>query len=276
MKNILFASSECVPFIKTGGLADVAGSLPKEFDKSKYDVRVVLPKYSCMKQEWKDRMEYVNHFYMNIAGQDQYVGILKTVYNDITFYFIDNETNSIYLFNGQIQSLSDKLGLRQWVSENNSNNSWDPINYGNFRSFYDKNNNDVYFTNSSTSLCYSELLGQFTSFMSYEKIPAMFNIGAEFYSIKGTQLWHNFSGDYNMFYGEFKPYSITIIANSNEPYDKIAKKLGLGTNLNDSDQEAKPRIREIVIKSANPLTLSRRPIAIKFLLLTCDNSSSLG
>ena len=49
----------------------------------------------------------------------------------------------------------------------------------------------------------------------------MFNIGAEFYSIKGTQLWHNFSGDYNMFYGEFKPYSITIIANSNEPYDKI-------------------------------------------------------
>ena len=136
-------------------------------------------------------------------------------------YFIDNETNSIYLFNGQIQSLSDKLGLRQWISENNSNSNWDPINYGNFRSFYDKNNNDVYFTNSSTSLCYSELLGQFTSFMSYEKIPAMFNIGAEFYSIKGTQLWHNFSGDYNMFYGEFKPYSITIIANSNEPYDKI-------------------------------------------------------
>lgn len=136
-------------------------------------------------------------------------------------YFIDNETNSIYLFNGQIQSLSDKLGLRQWISENNSINSWDPINYGNFRSFYDKNNNDVYFTNSSTSLCYSELLGQFTSFMSYEKIPAMFNIGSEFYSIKGSQLWHNFSGDYNMFYGTFKPYSITIVANSNEPYDKI-------------------------------------------------------
>ena len=62
MKNILFASSECVPFIKTGGLADVVGSLPKEFDKTKYDVRVVLPKYACMKQEWKDRMEYVSHF----------------------------------------------------------------------------------------------------------------------------------------------------------------------------------------------------------------------
>lgn len=136
-------------------------------------------------------------------------------------YFVDNETNSIYLFNGQIQSLSDKLGLRQWISENNSNNEWDPVDYGNFRTFYDKNNNDVYFTNSSTSLCYSELLGQFTSFMSYEKVSAMFNIGSEFYSIKDSQLWHNFSGDYNMFYGIFKPYSVTIVANSNEPYDKV-------------------------------------------------------
>ena len=90
MKNILFASSECVPFIKTGGLADVVGSLPKEFDKEKYDVRVVLPNYTCMKQEWKEKLEYVTHFYMDIAGQNQYVGVLKTVLNDITFYFIDN------------------------------------------------------------------------------------------------------------------------------------------------------------------------------------------
>ena len=57
MKNILFAASECVPFIKTGGLADVVGSLPKYFDKKKYDVRVVLPKYSCMNQKWKDQLE---------------------------------------------------------------------------------------------------------------------------------------------------------------------------------------------------------------------------
>ena len=48
MKNILYVASEAVPFIKTGGLADVVGSLPKYFDKEKYDVRVVLPKYSCM------------------------------------------------------------------------------------------------------------------------------------------------------------------------------------------------------------------------------------
>ena len=58
MKNILFATSEAVPFIKTGGLADVAGSLPKYFDKRYFDIRVILPKYACMKQEWKDKMEY--------------------------------------------------------------------------------------------------------------------------------------------------------------------------------------------------------------------------
>ena len=96
MKNILFASSECVPFIKTGGLADVVGSLPKYFDKTKYDVRVVLPRYNCMFQKWKDMMEYVDHFYMNLAGEDRYVGIMKCEYEGITFYFIDNE----YYFNG--------------------------------------------------------------------------------------------------------------------------------------------------------------------------------
>ena len=62
MKKILFATSEAVPFIKTGGLADVAGSLPKCFDKKYFDIRVILPKYACMKQEWKDKMEYVTHF----------------------------------------------------------------------------------------------------------------------------------------------------------------------------------------------------------------------
>ncbi|CUX43408.1 glycogen synthase GlgA [Clostridium sp. C105KSO13] len=96
MKNILFAASECVPFIKTGGLADVAGSLPKYFNRKKYDARVVLPKYSCMNQKWKDKMENIDHFYMDIANQNQYVGILKCVHENVIFYFIDNE----YYFSG--------------------------------------------------------------------------------------------------------------------------------------------------------------------------------
>ena len=64
MKKILFAASEGVPFIKTGGLADVVGSLPKSIDRQYYDVRVILPKYGCMKQEMKDKMQYVTHINM--------------------------------------------------------------------------------------------------------------------------------------------------------------------------------------------------------------------
>lgn len=91
MKNILFATSECVPFIKTGGLADVAGSLPKYYDRKKFDTRVVLPKYACMKEAFCRELTYISHFYMDIAGHSEYVGILTTKKDGITFYFIDNE-----------------------------------------------------------------------------------------------------------------------------------------------------------------------------------------
>ena len=96
MKRILFAASEAVPFIKTGGLADEVGSLPKCFDKRYFDVRVIIPKYLCIKPEWRDKMQYVDHFYMDYLGQSRYVGILQYVYEGITFYFIDNES----YFNG--------------------------------------------------------------------------------------------------------------------------------------------------------------------------------
>ena len=96
MKKILFATSEAVPFIKTGGLADVAGSLPKFFDKEKYDVRVMLPKYMCMKESWKEKLQYKTHFYMDLGWRTQYVGVLETEYEGVTFYFIDNE----FYFNG--------------------------------------------------------------------------------------------------------------------------------------------------------------------------------
>lgn len=96
MKNVLFASSECVPFVKTGGLADVVGSLPKYLDKRYYDVRVILPKYSSMAQKWKDMMQYKTHFYIDFAGKSQYVGVLELEYDGVKFYFIDNE----YYFSG--------------------------------------------------------------------------------------------------------------------------------------------------------------------------------
>jgi starch synthase len=92
MKNILFVASEAVPFIKTGGLADVVGSLPKYFDRRYFDCRVIIPKYLCIRDDLRNKLEYVNHFYMNYNGQDRYVGILKYIQDGITFYFIDNES----------------------------------------------------------------------------------------------------------------------------------------------------------------------------------------
>lgn len=90
-KNILFVASEAVPFIKTGGLADVAGSLPKYFDKEQYDVRVMLPKYLCIPENWRSQMKYVTHFYMDLAWRSQYVGVLEMEYAGVHYYFIDNE-----------------------------------------------------------------------------------------------------------------------------------------------------------------------------------------
>ena len=78
MKNILFVASECVPFIKTGGLADVVGSLPKYFPKEYFDVRVVIPKYAGIKEQFRNQMQYVTNFYMDLNWRQQYVGILST------------------------------------------------------------------------------------------------------------------------------------------------------------------------------------------------------
>ena len=60
MKKVLFVASECVPFVKTGGLADVVGSLPKYFNKKEYDVRVMIPKYTAIPDEYKNQMQYLS------------------------------------------------------------------------------------------------------------------------------------------------------------------------------------------------------------------------
>ena len=67
MKKVLFVTSEAVPFIKTGGLADVAGSLPQYFDRSKYDVSIILPKYVCMDDGLKEQMRFHSRFYVKLS-----------------------------------------------------------------------------------------------------------------------------------------------------------------------------------------------------------------
>ena len=91
MKKILFVASEGVPFVKTGGLADVVGSLPKYIDKKYFDVRVFLPKYACMKPEFAGKLNYVTNFYMDFNWQNVYVGIFEAKVDGVQYYFIDNE-----------------------------------------------------------------------------------------------------------------------------------------------------------------------------------------
>ncbi len=91
MKKILFAAAESVPFVKTGGLADVVGSLPKYFPKREYDVRVVLPKYRFISDTYRSRMERVGVCSVHFHKENQYAGIDRLVEDGVTFYFIDSE-----------------------------------------------------------------------------------------------------------------------------------------------------------------------------------------
>lgn len=89
--NILFASSEVAPFIKTGGLADVAGSLPQALAKLGHDVRVILPLYEKIGQEWREQMNYLMNFHVHLAWRTPYCGIFELQRDGVTYYFVDNE-----------------------------------------------------------------------------------------------------------------------------------------------------------------------------------------
>ncbi|MEK3818982.1 glycogen synthase GlgA [Cytobacillus sp. FSL W8-0315] len=93
--KVLFAVSECVPFVKSGGLADVAGSLPKELAKQGTDVRVILPKYGSISDDLKKKMSKKCEFTVQVGWRNQFCGIEELEHQGIVFYFVDNE----YYFN---------------------------------------------------------------------------------------------------------------------------------------------------------------------------------
>ena len=208
----------------------------KGFSNILFNSRVQIPASDGMPIEITNGMKVSGKRYVsNTIGCSNKWSIVESPSG---LYFIDNETNSMYLFNGEVKSISDSLGMRQWVNENNTHINWNPVTYENFRGFYDKNNNDVYFVNNNWCLCYSELVGQFTSFMSYERVPAMFNVGSEFYAFNNNKLWQQFNGDYNMFFGQYKPYSITVVANADESADKIFNTVEFRADAYDGDNLA--------------------------------------
>jgi starch synthase len=88
--KILFLASEAFPFVKTGGLADVAGSLPKELVKKDVDIRVVVPLYSTIEDKYRRKMEKVTDFFVDLDRKHQYAGVYSLKWDGVTFYFIDN------------------------------------------------------------------------------------------------------------------------------------------------------------------------------------------
>lgn len=89
--KVLFLTSEAVPFIKTGGLADVAGSLPKELKKAGVDIRVVLPLYGTIDQTYRSQMEKITEFYVDLDWKHQYTGVYQLIFDNVTYYFLDNK-----------------------------------------------------------------------------------------------------------------------------------------------------------------------------------------
>lgn len=89
--KVLFVASESHPFIKTGGLGDVIGALPVALKELDVDTRVVMPNYRDIREDLKEKFEYIGHFFVNVGWRNQYCGVLQYVYEGVTFYFLDNE-----------------------------------------------------------------------------------------------------------------------------------------------------------------------------------------
>ena len=99
LMKIMYVTSECAPFVKTGGLGDVAGSLPKALAAKGHDVRVFCPLYSAIGQEWREKFYYLKNAYVRLGWRNQYCGIFRYESDGVTFYFIDNE---YYFARGQV------------------------------------------------------------------------------------------------------------------------------------------------------------------------------
>lgn len=157
-----------------------------------------------------------------------------------SLYFIDNISKDLYAIspNG-LTAISDTCNMRTWFS-GLPKDKWTPEDYT-IKVFYDSTYKDLYITTEDTCLCFSETLGQFVSFMSYEGTPAMMNIGSSFYALRNggaATLWEMFKGYYSMFFGIYKPFSLTFISNTDSALDKTFLNLEIQADFYDNRTDA--------------------------------------
>lgn len=167
-------------------------------------------------------------------------------------YFMDDNSRKLYAFSDKLQTISDTHGFDHHFKSIE--------NFDSEHTFYDPIRQDVYLVWDSQCLVWSELLGQFTSFMSYENVPAMFNIGDKFYSIYFSREWNPdpsptspngyvqhdsfinlyemFKGGYNRFFGIIYPSHITFVSNPDGSTDKIFSTLGARLDVFSDNPES--------------------------------------
>lgn len=140
-------------------------------------------------------------------------------------YFIDDYNKSIMLINEGIHNLSNDKGFNVWTKDNCTLKEWKPLSFDNFITHYDSVNKDVYFINKNYALIYSEILGEFTSFMDYQEVAGMYNLNNHFISHKNNKnnstLWLQNEGEYNNFFNELKNYYITFNITPDQFKDRI-------------------------------------------------------
>lgn len=157
-------------------------------------------------------------------------------------YYIDDISKSIYLFNGKLNEISDKLGFHSWInSKSKKINVWNPVDFDNFVTYFDKINGDVLFISKEDCLAFSEPLSGFSSFYSHENVPFIFSIKDKTFSlaksINGSsyKLWEIGAGDYNNFYDKYNPFYITYIINPDITEDKIFDSIDFKSDTYNGD-----------------------------------------
>lgn len=164
-------------------------------------------------------------------------------------YFIDSIGRVLYLLdNGQLADISDTHGFSYWFSQQDTGSKWQVGRWDNEMTdmqgtalYYDLNKKDLYITTCDSSLCYSELLGQFVSFLDYQG-GVLFNIGDSFHAVTNygdarTDLWNMFEGAYNSCFYDKRQSYITFISNSENTADKIFSNLEIrGDFYNESNE----------------------------------------
>lgn len=151
-------------------------------------------------------------------------------------YFVDDINQAILNFNGQLTDLAHSKGMYSWVTNNASTSIWNPKEFMSIRTLYDKGLSDVYFTTKNESLAFSERIGSFSSFYSYEGVSYLFSLPSCSYQIKtdndqDSVIWKLRGGDnYSVFFDNKKNYSLSVIANPEFQADKVFDSVEFRTN----------------------------------------------